>query len=382
MRTKFEVAQIISRFKALFYEKYAPCPQVRKVFGHLEQCRTAELGGHVDACPECGAIRVSYNSCRNRHCPKCQGVERELWIQARKEDLLPVKYFHVVFTLPDALDPVSLGNMRTVYNSLFSAAWDTLSTFARNKGVQGGMISVLHTWGSNLHYHPHLHCIVPCGGLDNNGMWKKLSSSGKESPFLFPVKAMSKVFRAKFMAALTRQADVTPQIRKKLFRTEWIVYSKSPFCGAGKVLEYLGRYSHRVAISNNRIKNVTDRTVTFDYKDYRAAGKHKERELTGEEFLHQYSLHILPHGFVRIRHYGFLAGCNREKLRNIQIQMDVTPSSMKRGKKIWTEVCKQNWEEYNLCKHCGKAQMVTVEVFARTRAPPNRFEAKLQESAF
>ncbi|MCS3202159.1 transposase zinc-binding domain-containing protein [Candidatus Bacteroides intestinigallinarum] len=138
MRTKFEVAQIISRFKALFYEKYAPCPQVRKVFGHLEQCRTAELGGHVDACPECGAIRVSYNSCRNRHCPKCQGVERELWIQARKEDLLPVKYFHVVFTLPDALDPVSLGNMRTVYNSLFSAAWDTLSTFARNKGVQGG----------------------------------------------------------------------------------------------------------------------------------------------------------------------------------------------------------------------------------------------------
>lgn len=371
MRTEFEVGRIISRFKDSFYRKYAPCPQVRKVFSQLEQCRTASLGGHVDACPQCGAIRISYNSCRNRHCPKCQGVEREVWIQARKEELLPVKYFHVVFTLPHALNPVALGNMKNVYSCLFRAAWDTLNTFARKKGVQAGMTAILHTWGSNLHYHPHLHCIVPCGGADDKGMWKNLSGSHRKSPFLFSVKAMSKVFRAKFMAMLTPQVDIPAQIRKKLFQTEWVVYSKQPFCGVEKVVEYLGRYSHRVAISNQRIKNVTDTTVAFDYKDYRDKGKHKLRELSAEEFLQQYSLHILPCGFVRIRHYGFLAPCNREKLRKLQLQMEISPAPLKRKKKKWMEVCSRNWEEYNLCRHCGMAQMVTVEVFARIRPPPN-----------
>lgn len=379
MRTAFEVGRIISRFQDAFYRKYAVCPQVRKVFSHLEQCRTASLGGHVDACPQCGVIRISYNSCRNRHCAKCQGIERELWIQSRKEDLLAVKYFHVVFTLPDALNPLALGNMKTLYSGLFRAAWDTLDTFARNKGVQAGMIAILHTWGSNLHYHPHLHCIVPCGGVDDKGQWKSLSGSKPESPFLFPVKAMSKVFRAKLMAALTRKVEIPPQIRKKLFQKEWVVYSKLPFCGVEKVVEYLGRYSHRVAISNNRIKKVTDTTVTFEYKDYREKGKHKLLELPGEEFLHQYSQHILPQGFVRIRHYGFLASRNREKLRNIQMQMGLPPSPLKRKKKKWTEVCKQNWEEYNLCKHCGMAQMVTVQIFVRIRSPPDQFKRRRQE---
>lgn len=370
MRGELEVSHIISRFKASFYDKYHPCSQVRKVFSHLEQCRTSALGGHVDACPQCGVIRVSYNSCRNRHCPKCQGVERENWIQARKEDVLPVKYFHVVFTLPDALNPLSLGNMSQTYSCLFEAAWKTLGAFSKNKGVQLGMIAILHTWGSNLHYHPHLHCIVPGGGLDGNGVWKQISGAKEASPFLFPVKGMSRMFRAKFMGTLSERMKVPHRIRKELFEKEWVVYSKAPFKGADKVIEYLGRYSHRVAISNARIKGITESSVTFDYKDYRQNGAHKLMTLAGQEFLHRFSQHVLPPRFVRIRHYGFLAARNRKKIRSIQQQMEIPCSPMKREKKKWMQVCQEKWTEYNLCKHCGMAQMITVEVFRPIRPPP------------
>lgn len=370
MRSEFEIGRIISRFKLSFYEQYHPCAQVRKVFSCLEQCRTSALGGHVDACPDCGAIRVSYNSCRNRHCPKCQGVERENWIQARKEDVLPVRYFHVVFTLPEALHPVALGNMAAAYACLFQAAWKTLETFSAGRGIQPGMIAILHTWGSNLHFHPHLHCIVPQGGVDVNGKWKLISGAKEGSPFLFSVRGMSRMFRAKFMAALGKKTRIPQPVRKRLFEKEWVVYSKAPFKGVDKVIEYLGRYSHRVAISNARIKNVTEDSVTFDYKDYRQNGVHKLMTLTPEEFLHRLSRHILPPGFVRIRHYGFLAACNREKLRSVQSQMKVPCSPSKREKKKWRQVCPEKWTEYNLCKHCRKAQMVTVEVFRPVRPPP------------
>lgn len=370
MRSELEVSEIISRFKKSFFEKYDPCGQVRKVFSHLEQCRTAVLGGHVNACPACGVMRISYNSCRDRHCPKCQGLERELWIQARKEDVLAVQYFHVVFTLPRELHSLTLGNMRLAYSCLFGAAWGTLAEFARNKGMQMGMIAILHTWGSNLHYHPHLHCIVPQGGLDQNGVWRELSAAKKGSPFLFSAKGMSRMFRAKFMAELGKQTTTPRQTRKELFSKEWVVYCKAPFKGVDKVVEYLGRYSHRVAISNARIKEITDSSVTFDYKDYRDKAKHKLMTLTGEEFLHRFSQHILPGGFVRIRHYGFLATCNREKLRSIQSQMNIALSPLKRKRKKWEEVCKQKWEEFNTCRHCGMAQMVMISTFPPSRPPP------------
>lgn len=382
MRSEFEVSQIISRFKASFYDKYHPCEQVRKVFSSLEQCRTSALGGHVDACPECGAIRISYNSCRNRHCPKCQGIERENWIQARKEDVLPVKYFHVVFTLPDALHPLALGNMAQMYSCLFEAAWKTLEAFSKNKAVQPGMIAILHTWGSNLHYHPHLHCIVPEGGIDANGLWKQISGAKQESPFLFSVRGMSRMFRAKFMATQGKRMKVPQRIRKEVFEKEWVVYSKAPFKGVDKVIEYLGRYSHRVAISNSRIKDITENSVTFDYKDYRQKGSHKLMTLTGEEFLHRFSQHVLPPGFVRIRHYGFLAACNREKLRNIQRQMKIPCSPLKREKKKWMQVCQDKWIEYNLCKHCGRAQMITVETFRPVRPPPVLMKKEHEASMF
>ena len=370
MRTSLEVAHIITRFKDAFLEKYSPCKQVLKVFSHLEQCRTSALGGHMDACSECGAVRVSYNSCRDRHCPKCQGIERELWIQARKEEILPVNYFHVVFTLPEELHSLSLANMKAVYNSLFKTAWGTIEKFSGNQGVQTGMTAILHTWGSNLHYHPHVHCIVPGGGIREDGKWKTYENVYNRKAFLFTVKGMSKVFRAKFMKELTKSVKIPAPVRKRLFEKEWVVYSKAPFKGTDKVVEYLGRYSYRVAISNSRIKQITDRHVTFEYKDYKDNRKCKMMTLTGEEFLHRFSQHILPAGFVRIRHYGFLASSNREKLWKIQRVMKVPCSPIKGGKKKWTEVCAQKWEDYNICKSCAKAQMITIQTFHPTRAPP------------
>lgn len=382
MRTEFEVGQIISRFKSSFISQHHPCGRVLQVLSRLEQCRTSALGGHVDACPQCGVVRVSYNSCRDRHCPKCQGAEREVWIQARKEDMLPVKYFHVVFTLPADLHSLALGNMRHTYSCLFAAAWKTLAAFAANKGAQTGMVAILHTWGSNLHYHPHLHCVVPEGGIDDKGEWRKISGANQDSPFLFPVRAMGRVFRAKFMQEWSKHVKVPQATRKKLFEKEWVVYSKAPFKGVERVIEYLGRYSHRAAISNARIKGITDTAVMFDYKDYRDGGKHKMMTLTGEEFVHRFSRHILPAGFVRIRHYGFLAACNRRKLTSIQIRMKVPPAPLKRKRAKWKELCQDKWREYNLCKHCGGAQMITIEVFRPARSPPGRGSSKPLNGTF
>lgn len=370
MRAKIEVSQIISRFKEACFSKYPPHPQVRKVFSRLELCRTAALGGHVDACPECGNIRVSYNSCRDRHCPKCQGIERELWIEARKEDLLPIKYFHVVFTLPQSINRLLLGNMKAGYSCLFRAAWKTLESFSLRHGIQAGMVALLHTWGSNLQFHPHLHCIVPAGGVDKNGRWKEFANSRNRSPFLFPVKAMGKVFRAKFVSMLTAQIGLPQQVRKELFSQDWVVYCKYPFGGREMVLEYIGRYSHRVAISNSRIREMDGQFVTFDYKDYKEEGKHKLMKITGVEFLRRLGMHILPNGFVRIRHYGFLAGCNREKLRGVQKQLGQPLTPYRRKKIKWMEICIQKKIDCNLCPCCKEAQMVTIQTIRPSRPPP------------
>jgi Putative transposase/Transposase zinc-binding domain len=371
MKTAFEVSRIISRFKDAYLKEHPYHPQVMKVLGRLEQCRTSALGGHVDACPECGHVRVSYNSCRDRHCPKCQGMERELWIQARKEDLLPVKYFHVVFTLPDAINSLLLGNMKQGYTCLFGAAWKTIDAFAGKQGVQPGMIALLHTWGSSLQYHPHLHCIVPAGGVDKQGKWKEFPNARNRSPFLFPVKAMSKMFRAKFVSMFSAYGITIPQqMRKELFRQDWVVFCKFPFKGREMVLEYIGRYSHRVAISNSRIKQVDQEFVTFDYKDYKDGAKHKLMKITGVEFLRRFSMHILPNRFVRIRHYGFLASCNREKLREVQRQLNHPLSPLKRKRKKWMEIYQEKELGYNLCPSCKQAQLVTVQTLNPIRPPP------------
>lgn len=230
-----------------------------------KRCRTAQLGGHIDACDGCGKINISYNSCRNRHCPKCQSQNREDWIRARETELLPVPYFHVVFTLPEAINSLAMHQPKVVYDTLFETTWETLHQFGKAKEMHMGMISVLHTGGQQLSLHPHLHCIVPGGGVDKNRQWNNIQANSK---FLFPVKALSKVFRAKYCGKLKAKSPIKyEQIRQELWQKPWVVFAKRPFGSPKSVVEYLGRYTHKIAISNYRIRNIDSQSVTFEYKD-------------------------------------------------------------------------------------------------------------------
>ncbi len=260
--------------------------QVKKTLRALTLCRTQALGGHVSKCGNCGKEIISYNSCRNRHCPKCQATNRERWIMDRESELLPVPYYHIVFTLPQAFNELLPYNAKAVYSSLFASSWSTIQSFAADHkylGAKTGMISILHTWGQQLWLHPHLHCIVPGGGITPAGKWKMAKYKDK---YLFPKRAMGIVFRARFMAELRKRMDIPQPIAKKVFKNRWVVYAKRPFASPKTVVEYVGRYTHKIAISNHRLLDVNVRTVRFNYKDYREGGKQKQASLTGVELLY------------------------------------------------------------------------------------------------
>jgi hypothetical protein len=268
-----------------------------------------------------------------------------------------VPYFHVVFTLPDSINPLSIHQPKLVYDTLFDAAWETLAAFGKNKGLKMGMIAVLHTWGQNLSLHPHLHCIVPGGGVDKAGNWQNIRADGK---FLFSVKAMSLVFRAKYCQKLKeRNRSQYENIRQSLWKQNWVIYAKKPFGNADSVVEYLGRYSHKIAISNNRLLDIDSDSVTFSYKDYRQQGVKKQMKISQEEFIRRFALHILPKRFVKIRHYGFLSSSwKREKLKRLQKQLGIVP-------KVKTDKEK----ELPICSSCGHGRMHIVAVF-HERGPP------------
>ena len=330
----------------------------------VRRCRTAALGAHVDGCSGCGHLRISYNSCRNRHCPKCQGAERDKWIQAREQELLPVPYFHLVFTLPEVLNQLCMHKPAQVYNILFKTAWSVLHSFAKDHkwlGAQSGMIAILHTWGQTLSLHPHLHCIVPGGGLTKQGKWKTAKTNGK---YLFSVKAMSKVFRGRFIALLKEElpAELHTRLVHELYKNDWVVFAKRPFGGPQSVVEYLGRYTHKIAISNHRITNIGEQTVSFSYKDYRAAAATKEMTLDGLEFIRRFALHILPKGFVRIRHYGILSSTSKAACAVI-IKEQLPPLQ---------QPAKPTREIYNplQCPCCKKETMQTIMRFTRRGPPP------------
>ena len=335
-RSRSEVADILRKVSSKI-DSYGLNSWQLRTLNAIKKCRTAELGGHIDACDQCGNLIISYNSCRNRHCPKCQGNKREDWIQARETELLPVPYFHVVFTLPDSINALAIHSPKLVYDTLFEATWETLQTFGKAKEMQMGMIAVLHTWGQQLSLHPHLHCIVPGGGVDKDAVWK--NSHGKGN-FLFPVKALSKVFRAKYCQKLKEKESIKyEQIRQALWKKPWVVFAKKPFGSPKSVVEYLGRYTHKIAISNQRIKSIDNENVTFEYKDYRVAGVKKQMTLTHQEFIRRFSLHILPKRFVKIRHYGFLSSTwKREKLKFLQEKLQVKVLE-KREKKPFLPKC-------------------------------------------
>jgi hypothetical protein len=355
MQPRFEIAEIISRLGEKVETLGLNTWQLRTLSA-IRRCRTSALGGHIDACDGCGNISISYNSCRNRHCPKCQGHKREEWIQAREEELLPVPYFHLVFTLPSELNSVAIHRPKAIYDILYEATWETLHQFGQAKGLKMGMIAILHTWGQNLSLHPHLHCIVPGGGVDKNGAWKPIRSDGK---FLFPVKALSKVFRAKYVSKLRVNNLGDQSLYDSLFQKNWVVYAKRPFGSPKSVVEYLGRYTHKIAISNHRIQKIDKDTVTFGYKDYKDESKKKSMTLSHTEFIRRFSQHILPKRFVKIRHYGILSSTwKREKLKNLQLNLNVKLKEIK-GKTTLLRVCP--------C--CKKGLMRTIFTFDQ-RGPP------------
>ena len=361
MRAKFEVADILSRSWNETQRLRLNSWQVRTLRA-IKDCRTAFLGGHVDGCDNCGHIQISYNSCRNRHCPKCQGHKRVQWIQKREMELLPVPYFHVVFTLPEVLNGLAIHQPKLVYHALFTAACKTIKAFGGKENM-AGMVAILHTWGQNLSLHPHIHCIIPGIFVDRIGQWKLSKSQGK---FLFPVKAISKVYRAKYVALLRSSGMILDQsVFDSLFKKEWVVYAKRPFGSPKSVVEYLGRYTHKIAISNHRILSMDDHTVTISYKDYRADGKKKTLTLSHAEFIRRFALHILPKRFVRIRHYGILSSTwKRSKLNVLQIQLRGSAST------VLPVVHKATY--HKACPSCSAGKMITLFTFD-TRGPPAVF---------
>jgi len=324
-----EVAEIFRRHGAAYRQAHAGRlgRGERRVMGAIETCRTATLGGHVEQCRDCGAIRVAYNSCRNRHCPKCQGLARAEWLAERQAELLPVPYFHVVFTLPAPAAEIAFHNKAVIYALLFRAAAETLRTIAadpRHLGAEIGFVAVLHTWGQTLQHHPHIHCVVPGGGLAADGTRWMACRRG----FFLPVRVLSRRYRRRFLeglqaafaagtlrfsGALAGLAEPRAFARRlaELRRLEWVVYAKRPFAGPEQVLAYLGRYTHRVAIANRRLIRLADGKVSFRWRDYRHNAKNKVMTLAAEEFIRRFLLHTLPDGFHRIRHYGLLANGHR-----------------------------------------------------------------------
>lgn len=378
MKPAYELAQVIDRFGKVYDQKHSSNSYVKRTLSALLRCRTSSLGGHVDKCDQCGHIRISYNSCRNRHCPKCQNTLREAWVESRKQDLLPVPYFHVVFTVPDKLNGLFLQHPVVLYNLLFASAWETIAQFSYTTlQAETGMVAILHTWGQNLSLHPHVHCVVPGGGINFKGQWKQVNTSVNGKVFLFRVENLSTVFRGKFMSALQKKLPQDKPFIRELYKTNWVVYAKEPFAGPEQVIEYLGRYTHKVAISNHRLLNIDDTGVSFSWRDYRH-NKVKIMTLEGAEFLRRFCQHILPRAFVRIRHYGLLSTTRRTQLRELQKAFGIHVPKVKE-KKHWKDISREHLNfNPDICPVCGKGHMVTVEMLFGPRPPPLSPAALLQ----
>jgi hypothetical protein len=376
-RSTLEVADVFRQHGSTYQDAHRlPLEQLR-VMRAIEVCRTAALGGHLEKCSHCDATRHAYNSCRNRHCPKCQGAERIQWLENRKEELLPVEYFHVVFTVPEQIARIAFHNKEKVYNILFRATAETLLTIAgdpKHLGAGIGFFAVLHTWGQNLLHHPHLHCVIPGGGLSADHERWIASKPG----FFLPVRALSRLFRRLFLKALEEAfrkgelqffGDLSSLTDTSAFQTflaslgeaEWVVYSKPPFGGPRQAIEYLGRYTHRVAISNQRLLSLEGGKVSFQWKDYRHENKQNSKTMTLEagEFIRRFLIHTLPPGFQRIRHFGFLANCHR-KVKLALCRQLLLPPILELLPQPGQLAAKPG--ELLLCQQCGIGKMVRIAI--------------------
>jgi hypothetical protein len=392
-RPRLEVADVFHRYGEAFRQEHGASISTsqRRVMTAIEVCRTAALGGHVEQCDACGHQRISYCSCRNRHCPKCQSLARADWIQRRQAELLDCEYFHVVFTLPEEIAALAYQNKEVVYGILFRAAADTLRTIAadpKHLGAEIGFFAVLHTWGQNLLHHPHLHCIVAGGGLSPDGnRW-----IGCRPGFFLPVLVLSRLFRRLFLEELESAFDsgklqffhsLEPLQQPREFsrylaparQAEWVVYAKRPFAGAQQVLDYVGRYTHRVAISNNRLLDIDAGQVQFQWKDYRDDNRQKTMTLSAEEFIRRFLLHTLPDRFQRIRYYGFLGNRYRqEKLARCRQLLNMAPPVEAPGESGRQEDYRDQYEaltgsSLRECPVCHRGHMFTVETLPASKSP-------------
>jgi len=379
-RPHFEVADVF-RLHGAAYRRFnrLPAPQL-EVMSAIERCRTAALGGHIDECEACGHRRISYNSCRNRHCPKCQATARRKWVEAQKQALLPIEYFHVVFTLPDTINALLRWNRRLLLNLLFKAVSETLLEFSeRHLKGEPGITAVLHTWGQTMVEHPHLHCIVTGGALTKDGSRFTTCPTG----YLFPVRALSQVFRGKYCDYLRRayqshqlhgapalamlsSAESFTAYLAQLRRKSFVVYAKRPFAGPAQVIEYIGRYTHRIAISNRRITAVDEHTVSFQWKAYRDAERVKVMTLHAHEFIRRFLQHVLPEEFVRIRHYGILAN-GRRKTKLAQCRALLKANLPKITNESHNADHVERSDEQLLCEKCHLGRMLRREELSPER---------------
>jgi hypothetical protein len=387
MRPVLEVADIFHRHGEAFRVAQGGrlLPDQRRVMAAIEACRTATLGGHVEQCEDCGQVRIAYNSCRDRHCPKCQGLARAQWLSDRQADLLPVPYFHIVFTVPASVAAIALQNKAIVYDILLKVAAETIRRIAidpRHLGAETGMVAILHTWGQTLTHHPHAHCLVPGGGLAPDGRWINCRPG-----FFLPVRVLSRLYRRLFLehlqvafdaakleffghlahlavpAAFVRHLDL-------LRKVEWIVYAKRPFAGPEQVLAYLGRYTHRVAIANSRLLACENGYVRFRWKDYRDHDKSKLMALEADEFIRRFLLHVLPKGFRRIRHFGFLANaCRAAKLALIRTALQTpAPPPTEEPTDYRERYAVLTGHRIDLCPICG-GRMIEIGLYPRSPSP-------------
>jgi len=384
-RERLEVADIFRRYGPAYRQQHAASlgGGQRRVMSAIELCRTAALGGHVEQCDRCGHQRIAYDSCRNRHCPKCQSLARAQWLEDRQAELINTEYFHVVFTLPEQVAAIALQNKKALYDMLLHASAQSLRTIGADPehlGAQLGFITILHTWGQNLMHHPHVHCVVPGGGLSPDGQRWVACRPG----FFLPVNVLSRIFRRLFLEALHKAFRAGElQFHSKLealrdpkafatylgpaAQTEWVVYAKAPFGGPAQVLNYLSRYTHRVAISNNRLLSMQDGKVVFLWKDYKHGGAKTSMTLTAEEFIRRFLLHVLPKGFQHIRSYGFLGNRYREtklalcrQLLGTQISTAHASTENNDYRERYERLTGQSLRD---CPICGRGHMARIETF-------------------
>ena len=375
-KNRLEVADILQEYIGDYQSQYPLWSEHRKIVSDLLNCRTAHLGGHIERCDNCGTFRITYHSCRNRHCPKCQHMPRERWLEKRKDEILPVSYFHVIFTLPHELNTIILNNKKVMLNILFKAASRTLITFGENDlNGSPGFLAILHTWDQKLNAHFHLHCLV-AGGVVSKDKKRWISV---RNDYLFNAKALSLVFRGKFIermshACLNEKINLTgnayKNLKNKLYTKNWVVSVRDPVKSPEHVLEYLARYTHRVAIANSRIRAIKDGRVTFTAKD-RKKNKMESVTITAVEFIRKFLLHSLPKGFVRIRHYGFLANRNRNaNLNTIRRLMGLSAPPEKETASLEEMIQKLTGTDITICPCCNKGKMQFFAEIPKGRARP------------